>query len=103
VTGAPAYLDSGTSVDFSSDNKLVVSGPQDKTVTLDTSSDSLKQLHGLSVSNDWVMERAVNVLWLPPDYRAKATCVAVWNRIVVLGHSSGSVSFLEFEHGPKFI
>jgi WD40 repeat protein len=106
VTGAAlqtleGHLDSITSVAFSPDGKLVVSWPHDKTVTLDTSSDSLEQLHGLFVSNDWVVERSGNVLWLPPDYLA--TCVAVWNRIVVLGHSLGGISFLGFKQGSKLI
>lgn len=50
---------------------------------------------GLFVSNDWVMEGKIKLLWLHPDYRA--TCIAVWNRIVVLGHSSGRVSILAFK------
>ncbi|KAH8747827.1 hypothetical protein F5882DRAFT_422337 [Hyaloscypha sp. PMI_1271] len=58
-------------------------------------------VHTLSVSNDWVTERRTNILWLPPDYRT--TCVAVWNGIVVLGHSSGRVSVLEFNEGSKLI
>jgi hypothetical protein len=48
-------------------------------------------------------ERAVggNILWPPPDYRA--TWVAAWNGMVVLGHSSGGISLLEFEQGLKTI
>jgi len=51
------------------------------------------------VSNDWVTGGGESILWLPPDYRA--TRVAIWNGIVVLGHSSGGISFLEFEQGVK--
>jgi WD40 repeat protein len=50
---------------------------------------------GLYVANDWVTKGKMKLLWLPPDYRA--TCVAVWNKIVVLGHSSGRVSVLAFK------
>jgi len=78
-----------------------VSETYDKTITLNTSSDSLEQLHGLFVLNDWVVGRSGNFLWLPPDYRA--TCVAVWNRIIVLGHLSGGISFLELKQGLKLI
>ena len=35
-----------------------------------------------------------NILWLPSDYRA--TCVAVRGNVLILGHASGRVSFLEF-------
>ena len=63
--------------------------------SLQSSPDPLKRLRTLSVSNDWVREEGANILWLPPDYRA--TSVAVRDRMVVLGHSSGNISFLEFE------
>src|SRR5271170_2830615 len=65
------------------------------------SPDPLERLRTLFVSNDWVTEEGANILWLPPDYRA--TCVAVWDGMVVLGHSSGSISFLKFEEGSKTI
>jgi WD40 repeat protein len=60
---------------------------------------SSEQMRSLFVSNDWVIEEDKSILWLPPDYRA--TCVANWNGMVVLGHSSGGMSFLEFEEGLK--
>jgi WD40 repeat protein len=100
VTGAAlqtleGHWSSVTSVAFSLDGK-----PYDS-VTLETLSDSLEQLHCLSVLNDWVVESSRNILWLPSDYRA--TCVAIWNGIVMLGHSSGSISFLKFKQGSKLI
>jgi WD40 repeat protein len=49
----------------------------------------------LSVAKDWVVEKGTKIVWLPPDYRA--TCEAVWNKVVVLGHSSGRISLLEFK------
>src|SRR5437868_3722765 len=58
-------------------------------------------LQTLFVSNNWVSEEKENILWLPPDYRS--TCVAVWNGIVVLGYSSGGISFLEFKQGRKIL
>src|SRR5271154_658373 len=60
----------------------------------DVSFSSSNYLRGLFVSSNWVAEEKENILWLPPDYRA--TCVTVWNGIVALGHSSGDISFLEF-------
>ena len=69
--------------------------------SLQLSPDPLEQLRTLFVSNDWVVEEGADILWLPPDYRA--TCVAVRDGMVVLGHSSGSISFLKFEEGSKTI
>ena len=69
--------------------------------SLELSSDSLERVRALYVLNDWVIEEGERILWLPRDYRA--TCVAVWNGMVVLGHSSGGISFLEFKQGLKTI
>jgi WD40 repeat protein len=60
-------------------------------------SSSSEYLLPLFVSDNWVAVEEENIIWLPFNYRA--TCVAVWNGIVVLGHLSGGVSFLEFELG----
>ncbi|KAH6725060.1 beta transducin-like protein HET-D2Y [Leptodontidium sp. MPI-SDFR-AT-0119] len=89
-----------SSVAFSSDGKLVVLGSCDKTATLNTWLKSSEQ-YALFVSSYWLIEGCGNILWLPPDYRA--TCIAFWNGIVVLGHSSGNISFLEFKQGSKLI
>ena len=69
--------------------------------TLKLSPDFLEQLRTLCVWNGWIAEEGTNILWLPYDYRA--TCVANWNGMVVLGHSSGGMSFLEFEVGLKTV
>jgi hypothetical protein len=55
----------------------------------------------LRVSNHWVVEGKVNILWLPPDYRS--TCEAFWDKTIILGHSSGRLSFLWFRQGQKLI
>jgi hypothetical protein len=60
-------------------------------------SSSSEYLLPLFVSDNWVAVEEENIIWLPSNYRA--TCVVVWNGIVVLGHSSRGVSFLEFEPG----
>lgn len=69
--------------------------------SLKLSLDPLEQLHTLFVLNDWIAEEGTNILWLPYNYRA--TCIAVWDGIVVLGHSLGRISFLEFEQGSKTV
>jgi WD40 repeat protein len=66
--------------------------------SIELSPDSSEQVR--VVSNDWVVEDG-NILWLPLDYRA--TCVANWNGMVVLGHSLGGVSILEFKEGLKTV
>jgi WD40 repeat protein len=69
--------------------------------SLQLSPDPLEQLRTLFVLNDWVAEEGTDILWLPPDYRA--ICVAVRDGIVILGHSSGNISFLKFEEGSKTV
>jgi WD40 repeat protein len=112
-----------SSVAFSPDGKQVVSGSyRDQTVrlwdaatgaalqTLEGHSGSVnsvafspdgKLLPTLCLLNNWVVEDNVNILWLPPDYRS--TREAVWEETVILGHSSGRLSFLQFRQGPKLI
>ena len=50
-------------------------------------------LCGLYVNGRWVTIELENVLWLPEDYQA--TCTAVRNNLLVLGHASGYVTFME--------
>jgi WD40 repeat protein len=111
-----------SSVAFSPDGKQVVSGSRDNTVrlwdattgaalqTLEGHSDWVssvafspdgKEKEALYVSNDWVVEGKGKILWLPPDYRETST--AVWNKIIVLGHSSGTISILGFKDESKCI
>jgi WD40 repeat protein len=110
------------SVAFSPDGQRVVSGSDDETVRLwDAVAGAVLQMlegrwdaiasvaflpdgkgeEALFVSNDWVVEGKGKILWLPPGYRA--TSMAVWNRIIVLGHSLGRISCLRFKEGSKFI
>jgi WD40 repeat protein len=46
------------------------------------------------INEDWVGRDGQGLLWLPRDYRA--TCSAFHNNLIVLGHASGQVTFLEF-------
>jgi WD40 repeat protein len=116
------HSDSVKSVAFSPDGKQIVSGSWDRTVRLwdAVTGAALQTLEGhsssansvafsqdskvepaLFVVNDWVVEGGTNILWLPPDYRA--TCEAVWNKVIVLGHSSGRISILGFKEGSRLI
>ena len=114
------HSDSVNSVAFSPDGQRVVSGSDDRKVqlwdvgtgaalqTLKGHLDAVRSVaflpdskgeEALFVSNDWVVEGKEKILWLPPEYRA--TSIVVWNRIIVLGHSSGRISVLEFKEGSK--
>jgi WD40 repeat protein len=49
----------------------------------------------LYVSSEWVMWKTKEVLWLHPDYRG--SCVAVRDNVLVIGHLSGQVTFIELD------
>ncbi|PVH71123.1 vegetative incompatibility protein HET-E-1 [Cadophora sp. DSE1049] len=125
VTGAALQMLEGhtsevTSVAFSPDGKQVVSGSYDQTVwfwdaatgaplqmiegqNTDDVSFSLKDKLPpiLQVSDHWVVESDTTILWLPPDYREHKS--ASWNRNLVLGHSSGRISFFCFKTAAKLV
>jgi WD40 repeat protein len=116
------HKDGVSFVTFSPDSKQVVSGSFDGTVRLwdAATGKALQTLEGhsssvnsvafspdgnllltLRVSYYWVVEGKANILWLPPDYRS--TCEAIWDQTVVLGHSSGRLSFLQLRQGLKLV
>ncbi|KAH6696713.1 WD40-repeat-containing domain protein [Leptodontidium sp. MPI-SDFR-AT-0119] len=116
-----------TSVAFSPDGTQIVSGSRDETVRLWdaatgqqvrpalagptnwassvasslTFSPDGKHIPTLHVINYWLAEGTASFLWLPTGYRA--TSIAVWGRIIVLGHKSGRISFLQIQQGPKLV
>ncbi|KAG9231601.1 putative WD-repeat protein [Amylocarpus encephaloides] len=108
------------SVAFSPDGKQVVSGSNDRIVrlwdaatgvvlqTLEGHSGSVtsvasspdgKLLPILRVSNHWIVEEGINILWLPPGYREASS--VTWNRSLTIGHPSGGISFFYFKKGVK--
>jgi WD40 repeat protein len=121
-----------TSVAFSPDGKQVVSGSWDSTVqlwdaatgaalqtlkghsgavTLVAFSPDGKLLPTLHAVSQWLTDSMTDILWLPTDYRRNdyqpnnygPTCEAIWGRIIVLGHSSGRISFLQIQQGLKLV
>ena len=49
---------------------------------------------GIFVKDQWVTWGMENLLWLPSDYRP--SCTAVHGNVVVVGHTSGRVTIMEF-------
>ncbi|KAF3391820.1 hypothetical protein DPV78_010812 [Talaromyces pinophilus] len=45
------------------------------------------------VKNEWLTRNDFNAIWLPVEYRA--TCSAVYDSMLVMGHASGRVTFLK--------
>jgi uncharacterized delta-60 repeat protein len=95
------HPDRAASLAFLPDGKLIFYKPGvlELNSAMDTSSNGLEPLPAPFISEGWVKERGENILWLPPDYRAR--CSAIWNDIVVLGHASGRISLLKFKEGLK--
>ncbi|OCL01502.1 hypothetical protein AOQ84DRAFT_434833 [Glonium stellatum] len=51
---------------------------------------------GFFISKEWVCSDSMDeILWLPQDFRTEA--VAVRGAFIVLGHSSGAISFIEID------
>jgi WD40 repeat protein len=108
-----AHSASLSSIALSADSKQVVSGSYDCTVQLwNAITGALQQtlkghsadgqlLPTLYVSNGWVVEKGIKLIWLPPDHRP--SCEAFWNKSLVLGYSSGKVSIIGFEEGLKLV
>jgi hypothetical protein len=55
----------------------------------------------LQVSNHWVVEDSINIIWLPSDYRE--SCLVTQNGSLVLGHFSGRISVFYFKKGAKLV
>jgi WD40 repeat protein len=49
----------------------------------------------LYIKDRWVACRTENILWLPTDYRP--SCLVVRGNILIMGHASGRVTFIEFD------
>ncbi|KAF8525024.1 hypothetical protein BDD12DRAFT_923863 [Trichophaea hybrida] len=56
---------------------------------------STTSLCPLNVNGHWLRLGTENILWLPPDYRP--TCLSVRHNIVVFGHASGRITFIEVD------
>jgi WD40 repeat protein len=64
-------------------------------------SPNAKREDTLFILNGWVVEENRKLLWLPHEYRGISR--SIWKRIIVLGHSSGRISILEFKEGLRYI
>ncbi len=62
--------------------------------TMSSSSFKRAQPSHIFVQDEWISLNQQRMLWLPSEYRP--TCATVSRNTVVLGHSSGRTTFLEF-------
>jgi WD40 repeat protein len=61
----------------------------------DAASPVITGANEIFVSENWVTRNSEKLLWLPPEYRP--TCSTFASNILVLGLSSGRVTFIEFD------
>ena len=93
ISGPLSFSSSGQCL--RTDQGLLSIGPSS------TSLNSMDSSPSMSVVNEWIMEDKNCILWLPPYYRP--TSLALSGPMVVLGHTSGKVSFLIFAQGLKTV
>jgi WD40 repeat protein len=90
--GEPIY-----NLAFSDNQHLIIN----QILVKDISSTSLETSHPpifvkkLYIENVWICYGSQKLIWVPPDYRARSH--AVYNSTLALGHSSGSITFLELD------
>ena len=83
------HSDSVWSVAFSPDGRIC---QEDETNVL---SSHPRRVSTMSVREHWIMRDTERILWLPFEYRAVSSDVK--DHRIVLGHSSGQITILEFD------
>jgi hypothetical protein len=76
---------------------LALEGPEGK----QAGSDNQILPRTITVSNEWVMEGNLNILWLPSEYRT--TIKAISGELVALGQNSGRISLFKFTKASKVL
>ncbi|KAF8852969.1 NACHT-domain-containing protein [Acephala macrosclerotiorum] len=76
----------------------VLEGHTDRVSSVAFSSDG-QHFPTLHVSEYWLTDGTTKLLWLPTGYRP--TCEAVYDRSIILGLSTGKLSFLQIQQGLK--
>jgi WD40 repeat protein len=79
---------------FSEDGRYLKTGRGLLSLNSGSPDTHLCQERVIFVNDEWVTRDGQNLLWLPPDYRTK--CLALLNNMLVLGHASGQVTFIQF-------
>ncbi|KAF3221769.1 hypothetical protein TWF679_006982 [Orbilia oligospora] len=86
---------------FSSDNERLETDRQ--TIFISSSPPRIIPIKAASnrilLLNGWVTQHGQNILWLPRSNQG--SCSASNDRLLVLGHHSGAVSFFEFNYAPS--
>ena len=86
-----------SNISFSRDGQYLETSRGLLSIQSSFTNSSLPQAQSLCtifVKGDWITRDRENLLWLPSEYRA--TCSALFHNLLVLGHASGQVTFIEF-------
>jgi WD40 repeat protein len=99
------HTDSVTSVAFSADGTLLMTDSQQFVVSRDNSYQGqdaelpMPVPRALKQQGEWIQHDGNDILWLPHDFRG--ACSAVYGKRIVIGQSSGAVSFFQVkDDGP---
>lgn len=67
--------------------------------SLSSTSHPQTRAHALLVTQKWITKDLKKIIWLPEEFYP--TDVTLWGQTIVLGNSSGAVSFITIQHDQR--